>query len=233
MTGTPAVLRELHRLRKHARNLKDEIDKLPRLLKAQQAKVAKQEELLKQTQDKILKLKLAGRDKEKTLKSTHEQIAKYTKQLDSIANKKEMDALQVEIKHGREAGQKLEDETLAVMEETDALQARLPDLEKALKDAQADLANFDQIKKEKQANLTGELDKTLKELKEVELSLPEETREQYGRQVSSRGEDALSAVADRNCTACYTGITAQMYNNLVQGQFVLCKNCGRILYLAE
>ena len=47
MVGPGATLRELHHLRRHARDLQAEIERGPRTLKAQQAKVVKQEELLR------------------------------------------------------------------------------------------------------------------------------------------------------------------------------------------
>ena len=55
----------------------------------------------------------------------------------------------------------------------------------------------------------------------------------YDRLIASKGEDAMSPVENKNCIACYTGITAQNYHDLVQGKFLLCKSCGRILYLPE
>jgi predicted nucleic acid-binding Zn-ribbon protein len=51
--------------------------------------------------------------------------------------------------------------------------------------------------------------------------------------VTAKGDDALAAVTGRSCSACYTEITAQNYNELVREQFVPCKSCGRILYLPE
>jgi predicted nucleic acid-binding Zn-ribbon protein len=81
--------------------------------------------------------------------------------------------------------------------------------------------------------LTEQFDKALAELKDVEASLPAEIRPQYERLVATRGEDGMAAVMNRTCVACYTEITAQMYNDLLAARFVLCKSCGRLLYLPE
>jgi predicted nucleic acid-binding Zn-ribbon protein len=51
--------------------------------------------------------------------------------------------------------------------------------------------------------------------------------------MAARGADAMAAVENRTCTACYTEITAQNYHELILGQLVVCKSCGRILYLPE
>jgi len=233
MTGPAATLRELHRLRRHAKNLTDEIERLPRMFKTQETKVKLLEKAHKQTQDQITKLKLNTKDKEGKLKDTHLTIAKYEKQRNEATNKKEYDALQVEITFSKESAQKLEDEILALLEEAEQLAAKGPEQEKAIQQAKQELSQWDKTVRERQGDLGAELQKAQAQIKEAEPALPEDIRQQYDRLVTYRGEDSLSALNGRTCTACYTEITAQMYNNLIQGLFVLCKNCGRILYLPE
>lgn len=233
--GPAATLRELHRLRRHAKDLEEEIERLPRQVKAQQSKIAAQEKVLRQANDQITKLKLGIKDKEGKLKDTHLLIGKYEKQREAAASlgKKEYDALQVEIQHSKETGAKLENDILALMEEIDQLQAKLPDLEKGVAQSKKELAEWDKTVQQRQGVLKVELTKVQAQVKEVEPSLPEDIRQLYKRQVEGRGEDALSMVNGRTCVACYTEITAQMSNMLVQGLFVTCKSCGRILYLPE
>jgi predicted nucleic acid-binding Zn-ribbon protein len=55
----------------------------------------------------------------------------------------------------------------------------------------------------------------------VEATLPQDLVPAYSRLVAVRGEDAMALVEDRNCTSCYTSITAQQYNDLTQGMFVV------------
>jgi predicted nucleic acid-binding Zn-ribbon protein len=232
-TTPAAVLRELHRLRRHAAQLKDEIDRLPRQLKAQQAKVTRQEEAIKQTQEIIKKLKVAASDKEKSIKAKHQEIAKHEKQRNEATGKKEYDALGAEIVAAREACTKLEEEALLALTEVDEQTARIPELDKALKQAQHEVANFDSTCKQRQGEMGEEYEKALAQIKEVETAMPADIRGQYDRLVAARGEDAMSSVVDRICQACYTSITAQQYNELIQGMFVFCKSCGRYLYLPE
>lgn len=233
--GPAATLRELHRLRRHAKNLEDEIERLPRMFKAQQTKVAQHEKVHKQTSDAITKLKLGIKDKEGKLKDTHLLMAKYEKQREAAASlgKKEYDALQIEIQHSKESAAKLENDIFGLMEEIDQLQVRLPEVEKTIAQAKKELAEWDKTVKERQGGLQVELEKARAQVKEVEPGLPEDIRQLYKRQVEGRGDDALSMVNGRTCVACYTEITAQMSNMLIQGLFVTCKSCGRILYLPE
>src|SRR5579875_1975530 len=112
MSGPAILFREIHRLRRFAHELQEQIDRLPRQQKAQQAKVARQEEILHQAQDAIKHLKVDIHTKEGILKSTHGQISKYQKQLNGAESKKEYEALQHEISDAKAACGRLEEEIL-------------------------------------------------------------------------------------------------------------------------
>src|SRR5205807_1925742 len=101
MPGPAAILREIHRLRRHAEDLQKRIEQGPRLLRAQQANVSKQEEALRLAQDEIKKLKVTMHDKEVSLKTKNQNIVKHEKQLNQATSKKEYDALKSEIEHDR------------------------------------------------------------------------------------------------------------------------------------
>ena len=109
----------------------------------------------------------------------------------------------------------------------------MPELEKALKQAKQEYAEFEKTVSARQADLTGQLNEALGQLKAAEVNVPPNVLAQYQRIVASRGADALAAVRGRTCLACHSEITAQNYNELLQELFVVCKSCGRILYLPE
>jgi predicted nucleic acid-binding Zn-ribbon protein len=225
-------MREIHRLRRHARDLQDRIEQGPRQLRAQQGRVAREEEALREGQDGIKRLKVSIHEQEGNLKSTHQQIKKYEKQLEESTSRKEYDALQAEIAEAHRKNRKTEDGILEGMLEMEERTARLPDLEKAVQQAKAELARAEAEAGARQAELTEMHRQTLAQVTEVENTLPGgDVRAQYERQVKARGEDALSAVESRTCMACYTEITAEQSNQLQREQLVFCKNCGRILYL--
>lgn len=233
MAGPAAVLRDLHRLRRHARDLQEQIDRGPRALDLQKAKVARQQEILQEAHDTIKRLKVRTHEQEVSLKSKVQQIAKHERQRDEATSKKEYDALQAEIDVEKKACQKLEDEILDAMGQTEDLLARIPQLEKEVEQAKQDsFRAIEEIQARRHRAVEG-LAEVHKQLHELEASLPADVRIQYDRLVTARGDDALATVQGRTCAACYTEITAQMYNDLMVGLFVPCKNCGRILYLPE
>jgi predicted nucleic acid-binding Zn-ribbon protein len=233
MSGPATLFREIHRLRRFAHDLQEQIDRLPRQQKAQEAKVTRQEEILHEAHDAIKHLKVEIHAKEVSLKSTHTQIAKHQKQLNEAESKKEYDALQHEINEEKAACLKLEEEILTSMAESEDKTAQLPELEKAVRQAKEEYAKFEAGMQERLTGYRTQREETQKKLEVQETSIPEKLRTQYERIVAAQGPDAMSAVQGRTCAACYTEITAQQYNELQQELSVLCKSCGRFLYLPE
>lgn len=233
MATVAEILREIHRLRRHARDLQAELERGPRQLQLQQKKVGYAEEALRLAQDALKKLKVANHEREVSLKTTNGVIAKHERQLNEAASKKEYDALRSEITAERTKCGQLEDEILNALMEIEEKTAQLPELEQAIQRAKSDYAEFERTYATRQAERTEMLQQTRRQTEEVETGLPVDVRPQYERLLGQRGEDALAKLEGTTCTACYTGITAQNMNELRQGMFVTCKTCGRILYLAD
>ena len=122
---------------------------------------------------------------------------------------------------------------LVVMEEIEIRNLQIPEYEKAVKKGKEDTARVMDDVQTRRNQFTDLLNQALKSIQEVETSLPEDVKALYERLVAAKGDSAMSSVQDRTCSACYTEITAQNQNDLLQEKLVLCKNCGRILYLTE
>ncbi|HEV3120014.1 MAG TPA: C4-type zinc ribbon domain-containing protein [Gemmataceae bacterium] len=233
MAGPATILREIHRLRKNARDLQNEIERLPRLLKAQQGRITKQEEGVREAQEVLKKAKLASHEKESELKSMQQLMAKHEKQLSEATSKKEYDALKVEIADDKKKSQQIEDKILEAMVAVEEKSGQIPLAEKAVAQAKMEYADYDKSSQARLADLKEQLAKVQEAIKDVETTLPSDILPVYQRQVGARGEDAMAAVQNRTCMACYTEITAQAYNDLMLSQFIICKSCGRVLYLPE
>ncbi len=233
MPGPSSILRELHRLHRHAEDLRTQINRGPQTIKAHQEKTAKLEELLHQAQGSIKKLKVSLHDKEVSLKAQQQVVAKHEKQLNEATSRKEYDALRAEIENDKKACSKIEDEMLVVMEELETRNLQIPEYEKGVKKGKEDTARVIDDIQTRRNEFTDRLNEALKSIHEVEVSLPDDVKALYDRLVAARGDSAMSSVQGRTCSSCYTEITAQNQNELMQEKLVLCKNCGRILYLLE
>jgi predicted nucleic acid-binding Zn-ribbon protein len=233
MPGPAEILRELHRLRRHARDLQAEIERGPRALQTSQARITKAEAAVQETHEAIKHLKIAIHQKEGTLRDKNQLIAKHEKQLNEAGSKKEYDALKAEIAADRKACLAVEDQVLNDMGELDDRTAGLPALEQAVAQARQEAGRVEETNRQRQADLAEQHRQVTQQLQQVEVSLPADAKQIYDRLTAVRGEDALAAVNNRTCVACYTEITAQNYNELLQGRLVPCKSCGRLLYLPE
>jgi uncharacterized protein len=230
MAGPASVFREIHRLRRFLRDAQEQIDRIPRQRKAYQAKLAKSEQAMKEENDAVKKLKVTAADREKTLKSTDDQIKRYQTQLESAANKKITDALTLEIAAARQRCDKLEDEILAAITDGEERQAKLPELEKAVATVRADLARFEAEVAPRKAMLDANLREAQGQLAAQEKQIPDDLLPQYNRTIASQGADGFALVENDTCTGCNTEIIRQVRLDLSRGLFLMCNSCGRILY---
>src|SRR5206468_9574684 len=111
--------------------------------------------------------------------------------------------------------------------------ARLPELEAAVKTAKAEFAAFERDYQSQLDSWTKQRDDVAKQIAAEEAKLPPDVRQVYDRAVKAMGADAFAAVQDRICSSCYTEITAQLGHNLLMQQFVMCRSCGRMLYMKD
>src|SRR5262245_15358847 len=232
MPNIVETLRELHRLRNLIRDLQEQIAEGPSLLSAEQSRLTRAESDLKEGQDGLKRLKVEVHEKETTLKATHQQIAKYEKQRETAASKKELDAFDHEISHNREKCSKLEDEILNGLGEIDERTANIPVLEKELAKVRQESAGFQKEADERQVRLKTELERAHAELAVMENNLPADVRTTYNRLVSKMGPDAMAKAENRTCQSCYASLTLQTIRELEGGgRFVTCTICGRALYV--
>jgi predicted nucleic acid-binding Zn-ribbon protein len=99
--------------------------------------------------------------------------------------------------------------------------------------AKEELRRFEADAAARRAELSARQAEVQAQVKDIESQIPADLRGQYNRIIGAKGHDGLAAVRGRTCSACYTEITVQNYTDLTQGHYVLCKSCGRILYLPE
>lgn len=230
MPAPAEILKEAHRLMRYIADLEARITAGPKALRSAQLALQKQEDVLKKAQEDIKQYKVKILERESAVKQQQQQIDKLDKT--SVNNRKEYEAIKTEIASHQKSIKNLEDEALEFMGWIEEKQGQLPTLDKAVQQAKADLARVEKENQEKMGQYAAEQQRAKGELAELEKTLPPEVSQPYQRLVGVKGADALGGVQDRICTACYTEITHQMRNELLQGMFVSCKNCGRMLFIA-
>jgi predicted nucleic acid-binding Zn-ribbon protein len=228
-----ATLRECHRLRKHLKALQEEIDRGPRVLKAQQARLAAEEQAHKDHFDTITKLKLKQKDDEGTLKQTETRLAKLEGQLNGISVPKEYEAKKSEIRQATEKRAELEDAILTTMGDIEERTAAIPAVDKKRADAKAEFAQYQVDAQARLDRLKADQVDSAAALAKAEATLPEKAKPTYDHLTKSLGPEAFAAVKDKVCQGCRTSLGQQRILELQAGVFILCSRCGKMQYPAE
>ena len=205
MPGVPDLLREIHRLRIHAREMQAEIDRGPVALKAHRNKLAKLEAAFAEAQDTLKKLKVTTHEKEVSLKAANQQIAKYEKQTDEVTDMKQMEALssirsprQGKGRRSRRRNPDCSWRNRRADRETAGSRAggqKGEDGPGGVRDGSEGTAND---------RLAVELKSAQAQLADVEAEMPADMRPHYQRMVNAFGADSLAAIDRQDvCTLQY------------------------------
>lgn len=227
----PHLLRDAHRLRRHLRELKAEIDLGPRVQKIQEQKLAVAKQAHAAAHEAVQKLKLKIRDDEGTLKQVNVQLAKFEKQLNDAASPKEFEGKQSEIRQAKERVAALEETILQGMEELEQKTAHLPADDQTWADAQAEFEQFKLDAKERLERLLADQKGTSEELAKVDAAFPPAVKPLYDRLVKAYGPDGMAPISGKVCGQCRVGIADQARSDIAAGKFICCSTCGRAMYL--
>jgi hypothetical protein len=123
---------------------------------------------------------------------------------------------------------------LVLLEDIDARSATVAKLEADAKRFGGEVAALEQQIDNESISQKAQLAELETAIVQAEHVIPEDYRVQYRRIVARYGPDALAVCEDGSCLGCYTSLTAQMVNDLMNGAGLsFCLSCGRLLYLAE
>ncbi len=227
------LLRMLHRLHRNRTELNERIDRCPRQIKAGEAIVSKAQADVDLATERLKAAKVSCDDKQLQLKSREDQIEQYKAKLNAAASNKEFSLLKERIAADEQANSVQSDEILEGLEVIDELEAKLVEVTKVLKDAQAEHATRVTEVEAKAAKLSEDLQRVESQLAAQEAELPGVTKADYQRLTTAKGEDALAPVEDESCGGCYQTLTAQVVNQVLLSKLTHCPNCNAILYRPE
>jgi uncharacterized protein len=233
MAVTAAALRELHRIHTQLADLRDRLDRGPKQVRVRTAAVATAEENLAKLQGEIKAARIAIDQKQLQLKSSEGKVIDLKVKLNQAQSNREYQALKDQIAADEMAGSVLADEILEAMEKVDELKAQVPELDGHVAKAKAELTTVQQHVRAQEESLKADTKRLEGELVEAEMSLPSDFRELYQRVIKAKGQDGMASVDGSSCGGCFQQLTANMVNEINMSRVVLCKSCGRVLYLPE
>jgi predicted nucleic acid-binding Zn-ribbon protein len=226
-------LRNLHRIHRQLGDLKDRLQRGPRIARAREANVERLESELAKLQDETSSLRKATDNKQGHLASGEATVAKRRLQLSEADDNREYQALRDEIAAVAMANSVLEDEILEALDKLDRMSAAVDGARAAVAKARQEATNASQEISEQGPKIQTDLERLEADLKRCEAELPGEFRELYRRVVRQKGEDALASVTGEFCDGCNQHVPVNLINELLLNRPATCKACGRLLYLPE
>jgi len=180
---------------------------------------------------KIKQFRMESDRREVDVKKCDAEIEKYNVAMNQAKSNQEYTIIKEQIKRQEDLRAKAEEEVIEKLTQIDAVEAerkatasRLVTEEKGL---QKKTAEVDEMVRgmQKQLGILEEQKATLL------VGVDRDHMRIYERVLARHNNFALARVEDQVCHGCYIAVTAQDVNLLMQGQFVQCRSCSRILYL--
>lgn len=231
MTMAAPELTRLHELHLKLREVRDELARGPRQIKAREQIVAQARDRQSQAEEQLKQLKAAADRKSLDLKTHESKIGELQAKLNSAASNREYDIIRGQIDADRVAMSVLEDEILELLDKVDRKRTEIGQIEEEVKKAEAEKQRFAAEFESKLPGLESRASELEERIKASETGFKGDVAERYRRLVDAYGADAMAAVEGGVCTNCYVGLTTQTQVSLRSGKFIFCSTCGRLLYL--
>ncbi len=233
MNVSDSVVRNLHQHLVQIAEMKTQIDRGPRQVKAAISQVEAAKDSVLKCKDAIKHKKMDADRKQLQLREREAKVHDWEGKMNLAKNNREFQAIKEQIAADSQANSVLSDEILEILEEIDSLQIAMKGFEEKLKLTEADRVKTESTVAEKLAGLNIELERVEGNLAGLEKQLTPEFLVQYKRLVSNRSEDSMAALDDVSCGGCYTGLPPRILDSLRKEQAIVCPSCGRLLYRPE
>ena len=233
MAVPASTLRTLHRIHRQLTDLNSRLDRGPRQIAAGEANLANLEAAVTAAKDDVQKTQLATNQKELQLKEREGHIEDIRAKLNSASTNKEYQTLVEQIAADEQANSVLSDEILELYDKVEQLGGVVNEKQAELSKGKEDFEKLKSKIEGDRESLETDVARLSKECAELQATLPVEIKADFERIVGSRGEDGLACVEGELCGHCNQKINAQMFNELLRENLVLCKSCGAVLYLPE
>jgi predicted nucleic acid-binding Zn-ribbon protein len=233
MSVTALALRELHRIHRQITDLKSQLARGPKQIRAAEGLLERLDTAVAAAKQALTHTKVTADDRQLQLRHREDRIKDLQLKLNQCGSNREYQALKEQIAADQQANSVLSDEILEALEKIDELQAQFA---KAQADRNKAAEQLEALRADAEAHrgqLEAELRRVTAELAAAERALPADFKAEYERLARARGESAMAQVDGETCSSCFQTLTTQTINDLVMARPVVCRNCGALLYLPE
>jgi predicted nucleic acid-binding Zn-ribbon protein len=233
MPVVDSTIRRLHEILLLAADIRGQIERAPRQLKAAQMALQAAKDAVQGCKDSIKKNRMEADRKQLQQRQYETKLYEWQGKLNAAANNREYQAVKDQIAADTQANSVLSDEIFEILEGIDSLQIKLADLERVCKMTEEDSGKAESRIAERMVVLKRDLERVEGELKVAEAALPEDFAAIYHPLVKTRGEEAFAPLDERSCGGCNTGLPPRIIDQLRMGNPIACSSCGRWIYRPE
>jgi len=221
----------LHKIDVRLQEIHEEKGDLPELIKEQKDEIKELNSKILDSDSQVTELEKEKSSCNTSVKDFELKLDKYNKQMDSVKNNKEYDALLIEIDH--------------LKNENDELIERIIEIEESIEDLSKDKEKCS----DKITNLNEKLNDNESELNEksIEFSVEEKLllKDKNGLLLSisdkkflqgyeDKDKEMLASIYNGSCSSCYTNLPAQALVDAKKGmELIECPSCSIFLYFDE
>lgn len=231
MPSAAEQFNEIHRLRLAYRDVREQLERGPRQIKARRNRIQQGEEALEQSRQQLKELRGAADRKSLDLKTNESKIAELRTKLNTASTNREYDIIRGQIDADTSANSVLEDEILEVFEKVDRLQSEIREQEAHLEEVRQQTQQFAAEFEQQAVGLNAQAEELSRQIEQAESGLSGEVADRYRRLLEAHGADALAIVENGVCSYCSVHVTPQSNVLLRSGKVIFCGSCGRLLYL--
>src|SRR4051812_40596324 len=195
----------------------------------------------KAAQQKQREMQARAGNLELDLKTRDAHIEKLRTQQANARNNKEYQTFLVEINTGKVDRNKVEDETMKLLEQVERGNTELAEIAAATEVERGKLTTMREAVGSKLAAIQADIDAVKPRVEEAGKGVPPKAREMFDRMSDRFDGEAMSAISkpDRRreeyvCSACNMDLVVDVYNKLhSRDELVFCPSCRRILYIPD
>jgi len=157
------------------------------------------------------------------------KAARFRAQLDSVKTPEQAEAIEHEIRFATAEADRLENEEIASLERSEALEPELAQARSQVESLAADLDTIRVRTAERRQELETKMAALDSVRHAVRQSIEPEWLDRFDRLVSTRGA-AIVRAENQQCPGCRMGLRPQLWNELREGRLHACDSCGRMIY---
>ena len=208
------------------------LDELPARMEEVESGLKQMEAAINEKKEHLAELKKVYRAHDADIQTNQGRIQKREEQLRSVKTNKEYQAILKEIAEIKKASSRMEDETLACLDQMDAVEKEIREQEEALAAEAEEVARQKSMIEADAETERRSLEELVGEQTAIAQQIDPQLIDRYEMIKSHSRGIAIVQVKESVCLGCHMNIPPQMYNELHrENEIKTCPHCHRLLYV--